>query len=693
MVTKNWIKRSFLAAVAACLVIPNLAQAQVILWEDFDSATGTGGLDILIGGGFNEVDGFDDGIEGESAFVGTWGDGMIGTSSVNGFPTGGVNNSGRAELLIDQATYDVGGWFGAVLWRDLSLPTFDDSRINMRASVRGDVFQAPYLFRLEAQKSVPFGLDESFGDASFEGGGMFLAPGGVNGFTPNWDTGISGESAFAGVFGSAQVFGGITANAIESGGFDGAAGELVVDAISFGPGSGWFAGLAWGDQELPTEVLEDVTLSARIRGTAQGNLGETLGKYALRIEDANQDWRSFPATANGSYQQIGGTLAEGIEGGFDDGIFDPTAGPFTVVLVFDNDVQNTWGFGGKLTIDDLFLTGGFTTEVVGEVVFDGTSPNTLTYGAIGGRLDSGDSSFANIEEDFAAANGSGGGEFFNNTSGGTGFTAGYDDGLDGEAAFAGFWGGVSVGSVTANATLNGGVDNSRAVELMATDMVVNSVGGWWAGLMWQEQVLPEKPLDEIFLTADIKGVTVPGSSLGEYHLRIEDAQGDYLGFVTQANGSFQSVGGPLSDAVEGTFIGDGTFDIDSGPFTVVVAFFLETDTWGTGGKLTVDNLFMTPADFGTGSDTFAGVIAFKDEVAEWGDGGVLDIDDVAIVVVNTDADGDEDVDLKDFGMVQNCYSSGSEYESNHCLGLDQDGDFDLDGSDYEIFAGDLAGPQ
>jgi hypothetical protein len=685
--------------LAACLAVANwcllsTAAAQSVLVEDFNAVTGTGGQDLLIGAGFNEVDGWDDGISGEGAFAGTWGDGDIGTSSVMGLTNGGINGTGAGLIMVDNATYDVGGWFGAMIWRDLTLPTLDPSRINMRAMVRGDVFNAGYLIRLEALKLVPYGLDESFVDATGTGGGIFLAPGGVNGFTPGWDDGIAGEAAFAGVFGSAQVFGSVSANAVIGGGFEGNGGQIVVDAISFGPGSGWYAGLLWGNQQLASPVLEEIELRARVRGTAQAGLGEMLGKYVLRIEDGNQDWRAFPATSTGNFQQVGGFLSDGIEGGFGDGVFDPENGPFNIVLVFDNDAGNTWGFGGTLTIDDLFMTGGVNTAVAGTVTYDSVTSSTTLYESVGGRLDNGVSTFDNIDDDFSSANGVGGGVFFDNTSGATGFTEGYDDGLTGEAAFAGFWGSVSVGTTSADVTFNGGVNGSKAVELTATGMTVNGTGGWWSGLMWRDQVLPDGPLEDIYLTADIKGLQIPGGSLGQYHLRIEDAQNDFLGFVVDATGGFQTVGGPLSEATEGTFIGDGTFHRDSGPFTVVVAFYEENATWGTGGTLTVDNLFLSPADFGAGAETYAAVVAFRDEVEDWGSGGALEVDDLAVVVINADHDGDEDVDLADFSAVQNCFSgSFDEYDTNDCLPIDFDGDFDLDDSDVASFLVEFQGPQ
>ena len=273
-------------------------------------------------------------------------------------------------------------------------------------------------------------------------------------------------------------------------------------------------------------------------------------------------------------------------------------------------------------------------------------------------------------------------------------TSGWDELLEDEAAFAGFWGDVTVsGGTSAWASVTGGVNNGPAAQLAVEDIVVNSVGGWWSGLMWQNQVLPLRPRDEIFLYADIKGLIGTGGKLGKVHVRVEDAEGDYLGFVVTATDEFQAVGGPLSQATEGTFIGDGTFHPDHPPHTVAIAFYEEWDTWGSGGTIIADNVFMTPADFGTGGTDFSAVVAFADEMESWGASGSLTVDNLRFVVVDADVDSDDDTDLLDFAAFQVCYTGGLPSAIPGCAFLDFDDDADIDLAEFADVQAAMEGPR
>ena len=108
---------------------------------------------------------------------------------------------------------------------------------------------------------------------------------------------------------------------------------------------------------LIKRLLDQGHRPGKIIGLANIPRGQTPGTYALRLEDQEFDWIAFEQTANGFWQEIGGPLSAGTEGGFGDGAFNPEAGPFKVVVVFEN---STWGTGGTLYVDDLFFTGGYT---------------------------------------------------------------------------------------------------------------------------------------------------------------------------------------------------------------------------------------------------------------------------------------------------------------------------------------------
>jgi len=660
-----------------------------ILDEDFNGVSGAGGVNILSGSGYNEVDNWDNGLVGEWAFAGTGEIGGIGAANALGAVIGGVGGTGAGRISVSGA---YGSWTAGLFWPDLPLSTVDPSQLVIRADVKGSRLGGAFDLRFEGVRLIPFGIDEDFSTVTGTGGGTILAPGGYEGWTVNWDDGIDGEAAFAGAFGSVQIHGGVTVGGvttIDAGGGVGSGMIRVLD-ITTGPGGTWWAGLVWEDQVLPSQNLAEVELRAQVWGLAIVPRGQTLGTYGLRLEDSEFDWLAFEQTATGFWQDVGGPLSTATEGGFGDGVFNPDAGPFKVVLVFEN---ATWGTGGALYVDNLFFTGGFNSEIVGEVSFPATVTSTSTFQSVGGRLDTGISTFGNVDEGFDdTGTGTGGGRFWDQASGPNGYTPGWDEGLEGESAFAGYWGTVAVnGGADAYVAASGGADDGAAGVISVENVVVTQPGGWWAGLMWPDQQFPPDDLSQIYLTAKIKGVAGTGGRLGKYHLRVEDADKDYLGFVGTADGTLQEVGGPLSEAVEGTFIGDGTFHRNHGPFTVVVAFYDENASWGSGGTLIVDDLFFTSAPIGTGVDTLSAVVAFEDEAVTWGSSGALNVDNLRVTLVRTDADEDGDTDLQDAAAFLRCSTAPGGMADHTCLVFDFDGDNDVDAFDWAVFRQD-AGP-
>jgi len=127
----------------------------------------------------------------------------------------------------------------------------------------------------------------------------------------------------------------------------------------------------------------------------------------------------------------------------------------------------------------------------------------------------------------------------------------------------GTWGdaGVNRRAFAAEGCTTCGLSGGGAGQIIVTDVQPNA-GGWWAGLNWPGYPVTMTDLSQVYLTARIKGtVGGPGKCSERYTLRIEDPQTDFLGFTMTADGTFQTVGGPLSSAVLGsTPDGDGVFD-------------------------------------------------------------------------------------------------------------------------------------
>jgi hypothetical protein len=641
--------------------VPALAQNTVIN-EDFATVvgpgTGTGVFFDSSTGLEGHTPGWDAGIEGEEAFAGYWGTvNTVGTVAAYGDPTGGVFSDGSGELTVsgfDVPDANNGGWWAGLMWPGLQVPTSSPAMLELWADVRGNIPGGKYQLRLEANRYSDFGLDEGFETVIGPGttaGVHFFAPGDYDSYQLGWDDGIDGEEAFAGMTAACtmDLDGGAWALGVQSGGLSGGGGgQITVKGITVPDlANRWWGGLAWSGQLLPSTDLSQVELYADIKGTTN-TAGENLGDFMIRIEDQDRDYLGFRATADGGWNRVGGYLnaLDVIEGGDADWLpsdddFDETRGPFKVVVVFYNDgaatPAETWGSGGTLTVDNLFLTGGTRSQAIGSFFFAGTADGS--YQSIGGSLDSATSTFENVDEDFntVVGPGTGDGTFYIPANGGNGWTPGWDLGIDGEAAFAGYWGDVTFsGSGRAYGTVSGGANGTGAGELVLSGLTVNGecgvAGGWWGGLVWEEQWLPPGDLEDIYLTAKIKGQAGASGFVGRYHLRIEDAEGDWLGFNAVAPSIFHeafiaggALGGEDSDVEEGTFIGDGTFHRDHGPFKVIVAFFQECETWGTGGTLTVDDLSLTSPTF-VDADDYSVIVAFDDEAGSWGPGGTLTVD-------------------------------------------------------------------
>ncbi|RMF84950.1 MAG: hypothetical protein D6744_02210, partial [Planctomycetota bacterium] len=123
---------------------------------------------------------------------------------------------------------------------------------------------------------------------------------------------------------------------------------------------------------------------------------------------------------------------------------------------------------------------------------------------------------------------------------------------------------------------------------------------------------PTVDLSAFSMSADVIGTANAGAgeSLGDIQLRLEDTDGNRLLFRQTATGGLQTIGGPLSTAIEADANGvptPGAFNENSSSFKLVLAFDNEdANPWGTGGTLEVDNLVVGNSD-PSNSGWFAGL--------------------------------------------------------------------------------------
>jgi hypothetical protein len=585
------------------------------------------------------------------------------------------------NLLSPSPDPGANAWFAGAFWPGVTVPVGSEDDVVLSAHIKGDS-GAAYELRAECFRLVEAGVDDDFNAVDGLGGnytedlpepaGMFLSyddfsgtcAGGTNNgssciddgdctgggtcdgdtrfvFNNNWDDGVSGEGAFGGLFGDAQIFdlggnSGFIARGTVGGGDDSlGGGEIRVEDVGQGPGGGWFAGLTWADQGVASTNLNAVNLEAKVRGTLTS--GFTFGTYELRIEDCQGDRLFFEETADGTWQTVGGTLDTATEGaalsGGGNGTFDMDCPPFAVTIAFTNETT-TWEFGGALEVDDVFLTAFDFPVEIGRASFPGTADGTFQL--VGGPLATAITNFGDYENDLNDVDGSNIGV----TRPPNMADAGFDDGTDLETAFFGSCCGAAGGLAEIYGCIDCAQDGSGAAVLD-----VSGVGGgiWWAGMFWKP-IAADLSADPsaITLTADIKAEwdDGDGQTPGEFFIRLEDkladgaAPNNVLSMTYTADGTWQSVGGPLTgfqlETLDG---GDGNFKYGQGQYTVTVGF-VGSGPWGTGGTITVDNLFLTGPEL-TDADDCSVVIAMEDGVGSWGTSGTLEFDNVNFAVQTT----------------------------------------------------------
>jgi hypothetical protein len=616
------------------------------------------------------------------------------------------------QLTIDNLKLSSGsaadsGWYAGLYWESLvAPPAFNPAQVVLAADVKGSVPGGAYQVRVEGFRNQQVAnVNESFTTATVTGGGKVLDASSTETsfYLANWDDGISGEEAYGGIYGSGTEIcdpsfcpdSGFTVQAVASGGHPGAAGQIKVDSIIYSPGDGWYAGLRWPNQVLPPAPdLSQISMTADILGTPMEGTSD-YGEYELRIEDSQNDRLYFHMTANGSWQSVGGPLSTATEGpaldGGGDGVFDVDSPPFAVVVAFANEVD-TWYFGGTLTVDNLFLTSGAVRREIGRVSFEGVANGS--FQSVGGMLQDGITpQRVELDENFATATGTGGGEFYNSNGGG--YVATYDTGIPNAEAFAGSWNNpmMTTGGVSATTCASCGVGGTPAsvLDIYGIYPDANS-NGWWAGLSYVDLHPVLVDLTAVSLTASVKGLADAnqGESYGTYQVRIEDPDLDFLAFTVTANGTWQNVGGPLSTAVSGKAgNGNSILDTNADWYHIVVTMNGQGDNWGSGGTLIVDDVKLDGLTLAN-ADSFNVVVTFDDEVATWGSAGRLTVDNLLLTTArNPDCNGDNDVDLMDYAVMQACFGGSM---SPHCACADVDNDGDIDLADHRLFSVQFEGP-
>ncbi|MCB9850011.1 MAG: hypothetical protein H6817_04830 [Phycisphaerales bacterium] len=615
------------------------------------------------------------------------------------------------NLTVGTASLVGSKWYAGLLWDGVSLPAPDLEHMSLTADVKGNVVGGEYELKLDAINVTTAGLDESFDSitvdltdvffdqASIDGGGNY------NGYA-DWNPEIEGENVYGGVWGEGAEFFGDETNPAHMavsglasmGNGGGGAGQIWVDGVIYSALSGWYAGLTWPNQALASTDLSQVVLSADVKGEATFWSGQ-LGEIELRIEDADGDRMVFHVNANGAWQSIGGPLDTATYAphpeGLGNGMFDLDASTYTVAVSFGD--QLSWQSGGSITVDNLYLTPVVVRDSIGSVTITGVADGN--FQSVGGLLSTGVSTLATGQLDEAYEGGAGEGvDFF--TGGAGGSPGGWDSGLDGEDAFGGSWGTGVLGFARAESCVSCGVGGTQGAQLITSSVSSATDGGWWAGLMWVDRPANLSDLSVSELRADIKGVPVGVG--GEIVLRIEDSDGNYAGFVSTADGNYQSIGGtldapdrtgqvdnPVPDAVPNPY----RLHLDEHTFSVILTFSGTDTMWTSGGTISVDNLYF--AGTGLSADDFEVSVNFKNGLTTWGTDGTLTVDNINFAAAaggNPDLDNDGDVDLHDYAAFQGCFTGVGVPPVSGCEDADIDGDGDVDLTDLASFVNDLTGP-
>jgi len=192
---------------------------------------------------------------------------------------------------------------------------------------------------------------------------------------------------------------------------------------------------------------------------------------------------------------------------------------------------------------------------------------------------------ADVVQRFSTAALTGGEEPFLSGEG-EGYTDNWDDGIEGEDAYAGSDGTIKSATVK---VVSGGVTEGEGDYAASFTMMVDNATTtyWYGGVMFDGGKLSVPDLTQMRLSVSIKA---PRGK--EFQLRIESSSGNFLAFngVGNVDGGYQTIGGLLADADEVS----GMFNPNAN-VKIVVAFRHEQDNWQSGGSLIIDDIMLEPA--------------------------------------------------------------------------------------------------
>lgn len=148
-------------------------------------------------------------------------------------------------------------------------------------------------------------------------------------------------------------------------------------------------------------------------------------------------------------------------------------------------------------------------------------------------------------------------------------------------------------------------------------------------------------LGQFNLLVEARGIVDgPNEVLGGIQLRIEDPQGNRLYTDVQATTGFQPIGDTLDQLIEADPNGvttPGAFNRNASSYRIVVAFS-DTNLWGSGGTIEIDNLSFSNDD-STGSAWYAGLFFSGLDIPTLDPNG-LQVLDPAMIVLLADVKGD-----------------------------------------------------
>lgn len=458
-------------------------------------------------------------------------------------------------------------------------------------------------------------VDESFNGATGTGGGTFFSGSGF-GEVPDWDTGITGEAAFAGTTGNANL------------GYAAAYGSTTAGVDGSGAGIVQVGGILY---DILHQVFDAVTGTGGGEFLAGGAGADTFN-FVSNWDDGVVNEFAFGGTFDGAV--LDGAM---YAGGLPTGGVGGTGGAYIDV---DGVTVNTGGWYAGLQFDIGPLAG---SAVLGNPGFEGASAWTA---------------FANAYEapspiEVAPHSGSVAAKSFGAFDGPSGL---YQDlatqpGQTVEfSAYALTPAFDSIGLTSNEAQLRiewRDPSNSTTLSLDQVTILSAATPGfaddtWFGGtltatapagagiarvILWFEQPASEggaiwwddasirisgtgaTDLSQFALTVAARGtVDATGEVLGGIQLRIEDPDGNRLFTDVPATTSFQTIGGALSTLTEADPNGvpaTGAFNRNASYYHVVVAFS-DTNLWGRGGTIEIDDLLLTNENT-TGSAWYAGV--------------------------------------------------------------------------------------